>query len=130
MRFIIRHQISPLEEEVYEFEITNSIEYKCFWLSKRKSENEPWGYDWSSVYENNIINELEALDEEYPYEVDYHDWSHPKVISREEIYKKYNPTMHGLLSGSCSNSLHKNHPLKISKEFVIEKAIEYLKGLR
>ena len=55
MKFIIRHQTSLLEEEVYEFEITKSIEYRCFWLSKRKSENEPWGYDWSEVYENDMI---------------------------------------------------------------------------
>ncbi len=133
MDFIIRHEISPLEEEIYEFEISNhSIRYKCFWSSKRKSVNEPFGYDWGKFYEKDKNEELKKLEEEFEAweEIDECDLWHPKCLKYDEIVEKYNPVEHGLLSGVISSRISKEHPVKVSKELIMEKAIEKLKSLR
>jgi hypothetical protein len=132
MRFIVRHQISHLEEEVYEFEVTNAyIKYVCFWCSKRNSENDPFGFDWDKFYKDQKYKELDKLDEIYGLwdDIGEHEFYHPKNIAEKEIIEKYNPVAQGLLYGSSSSVLHKQYPLKISKELVLEKAIEHLKGL-
>lgn len=85
MRFIIRHQISPLEEEVYEFEVTNAyIEYVGFWRSKRKSKKEPFGHDWGDFYQEQKFKELDELDEIYGSSDDIgeYDYDHPKYVAR------------------------------------------------
>ena len=132
MNFIIRHQISELEEEIYEFAITsNCIKYVGWWLSKRKSIHSPFGYDWSEYYHDDKCKELDALDEIYGSieEIDEYDCSHPKAQSRKEIMKKYNPCEQKVLWGSYSSQVMKDHPLKIGKFAIMAKALEVISAL-
>jgi hypothetical protein len=131
MRFIVRHQTSTLEEEVYEFEVIGFIKYVGFWLSKRKSEDDPFGYDWDEFYKEQKFKELDKLDEIYGSSDDIGEYSydHPKYTARREIIKKYNPVEQRMLRGHYSSTVAEDYPLKVSKEFIIEKAIEHLKSL-
>ena len=129
MEFDIRYKISELEEEIYSFEVCNNfIKYKGFWLSKRKNLNEPFGYDWSEHYEAIEEQELNALEKEFGEDV--FEYYHPEHDRIEEIRDRYNPIMHGLLSGVFSNSVAKEHPLKISEEFIKTTLIEKIKDMK
>lgn len=133
MRFIIRHRISPLEEEVYEFSITNaSIKYVGFWRSKRKSKKEPFGYDWDDLYKDQKFEELDALDEVYGSSDDIgeYDYNHPKYEARRTILKKYNPIEQGVLGGCYSSTIAKDYPLKVSEDLILKEAIKHLKTLK
>jgi hypothetical protein len=128
MNFKIRHQISDLEEEIYCFEANNSgIYYRGFYLSKRKDVNDPFGYDWKVYYKDSKQSELDLL--EKTFGEDIYDWDHPENYRIDEIADRYNPTVHGLLSGVYSSNVPKEHPLKISKETVIDSLIEKIKKM-
>lgn len=128
MEFDIRHQISELEEEIYHFEVSNSfIEYKGFWSSKRKNLNEPFGYDWAEYYEEALNSELNALEEKFGDDI--YEWHNPNRYLINNVKDKYNPLMHKLLSGVFSSDVAKDHPLKISDEFIKTTLIEKIKHL-
>ncbi len=128
MNFEIRHQISDLEEEIYCFEANNSgIRYRGFYLSKRKNINDPFGYDWKVYYKDAENSDFDTLVKEFGEDI--YDWDHPENYRIEEIADRYNPIMHGLLSGVYSSNVAKEHPLKISKEAVIDSLIEKIKKM-
>lgn len=127
MNFKIRHQISDLEEEIYCFEANNSgIYYRGFYLSKRKDVNDPFGYDWGVYYKDAKQSELDLLEKTFGEDICI--WDHPEHDRYLEINDRYNPTVHGLLSGVYGNVTQK-HPLKISKETVIDSLIEKIKKM-
>ena len=129
MNFEIRHRISDLEEEVYEFNVGSSyIRYVGFMKSKRKSVDEPFGYDWHKVYSAQGQKEIEEIEKEFEDSCCGYNFEKEEKIN--EVHNKYNPVMHGLLSGTYSFSVYKDHPLKISKEEILEKAIEHIKTLK
>lgn len=128
MEFQVRHQISDLEEEIYCFEANNSgIYYRGFYLSKRKDVNDLFGYDWEVYYKDAKQSELDLL--EKTFGEDIYDWDHPENYRIEEIADRYNPIVHGLLSGVYSSNVAKEHPLKISKETIIDSLIEKIKKI-
>ena len=128
MKFEIRHQISDLEEEIYLFDVNESIVYTGFVSSKRKNVNEPFGEDWAEYYLETKIKEVNALVEEFGCDIYLED--HPHYYDIQEVYDKYNPTIQGLLSGTYSPNIAKEHPLhKISKEVVISTLIEKVKQM-
>ena len=115
MHFEIRHQISELEEEIYFFEVySDLIIYRAFYLSERTSPNEPFGYDWETYYAKDMNLELDALEKKFGYSI--HEWGDPNNHLIKEVEDKYNPVVHGLLSGICSGNVAKQHPLKISEQ--------------
>ena len=131
MELKIRHQISELEEEIYSFDVylnLNLIIYRAFYLSKRMSPNEPFGYDWETYYEKDMNLELDALEKKFGNSI--HEWGDPNNHLIKEVEDKYNPTVHGLLSGICSGDVAKLHPLKISEEDVKLALIEKIKGMK
>ncbi len=128
MQFEIRHQISCFEEEIYRFNVFNkSIVYTGFYSSKRKDVNDPFGYDWHVYYRDKKDSELNFLEKEFGEDI--YNWDHPENDRIVEVNDRYNPVMHGLLSGCCSQNVSKLHPLKISKETVIEKLLEKIKKM-
>jgi len=128
MKFQVRHQISDLEEEIYCFEANNSeIRYRGFYLSKRKDINDPFGYDWKVYYKDAENSELNLLEETFGSDI--YDWCHPENYRLGEIADRYNPIVHGLLSGVYSSKVSKEHPLKISKETIIDSLIEKIKKM-
>jgi hypothetical protein len=128
MQFEIRHQISGLEEEIYCFEVSNkSIVYTGFYSSKRKDVNDPFGYDWDIFYKDAENSDFDTLVKEFGEDI--FDWDHPEYDRYLEIKDRYNPVLYGLLSGVYSSNVSKEHPLKISKETVIEKLLEKIKNM-
>jgi hypothetical protein len=128
MNFKIRHQISDLEEEIYSFNVLgDSITYNSFESSKRKNVNDPFGYDWHKFYANVKQSELNALEKEFGEDI--HNWYHPENYRLEEVDDRYNPVMHGLLSGLSASNLVKKHPLKISPDDVKNALIEKIKKM-
>jgi hypothetical protein len=128
MKFKVRHQISDLEEEIYCFEANEyGIYYRGFYQSKRKDINDPFGYDWEVYYKDAKQSELDLL--EKTFGEDIYVWDHPEHDRYLEINDRYNPTVHGLLSGVYSSKVSKEHPLKISKETVIDSLIEKIKKM-
>jgi hypothetical protein len=128
MNFEIRHQISDLEEEIYCFNVHNdSITYNSFFSSKRKGVNDPFGYDWHKFYANAKQSELNALEKEFGEDIHY--WNHPENYRLDELDDRYNPTMHGLVSGLSTSNLVKKHPLKISPDDVKNALIEKIKKM-
>lgn len=132
MRFIIRHQVSPLEEEIYEFSVLGYIQYVCFSRSKRKSKKEPFGYDWDDFYREQKFKELDELNKIYGSfdDIGEYDYNHPKYVAQKAIIKKYNPVEQGMLYGCYSSTIAKDHPLKVSEELILKEAIKHLKTLR
>ena len=128
MQFEIRHQISCFEEEIYFFKVSNeSIVYTGFFLSKREDINNPFGYDWSEFYADAKNSEFKALEKKFGEDI--YEYYHPEFDRIEEINDRYNPVMHGLLSGCSHLNVSKEHPLKISNETVIEKLLEKIKNM-
>lgn len=129
-RFIIRKQISELEEEVYEFKIDNSsIEYICFFSSKRKSKDEPWGYDWDKFYEKQREEELNSILNNV--EVDYYgNYDIESLDAINKIEDKYNPCCQGLLRGEFSYNIREKYPPKITVEEVQAQAVHHLLKLK
>ena len=133
MIFIIRHKLSELEEEVYEFEICQSyIKYVGWYLSKRNDISEPFGYDWYEFYKDVKSKELDEMDKIYgtEEEIGIYDHFHPKAIARKEILQKYNPIVKKVLYGEHSYYITKNHPLKISDDIIIDCAIKEVMKLK
>jgi hypothetical protein len=125
MKFEIRYQISDLEEEIYFFDVNESIAYTGFLSSIRNSINDPFGYDWSEHYREAKSQEIKALEDAFGDEI--FDYDHPYHNEAQKVYDTYNPTMHGLLWGVTSCNIAKEYPLKISKEMVINTLIETIK---
>lgn len=131
MKFLVRHQISDLEEEVYEFYVSDlGIEYRYFWMSKRANINGVFGFDYDSVYGLQHKKDLEALDKKY-FELygldDDHDhWCEgcdqsgcwEKINESCKIIDSYNSRK--LLIGTSGPSLQKDHPVKVSDDVVFE----------
>lgn len=129
MEFDIRYQISELEEEIYSFLVyNNSIVYNGFWFSERMSPNEPFGYDWETYYDKQKQLELDALEKEFGEEI--YNWDHYEHEQVNKINDKYNPVVNGVLSGVFSSDVPKDHPLKISEEFIKTALIEKIKGMK
>ena len=128
MKFLVRHQISDLEEEVYEFYVSDlGIEYRCFWLSKRTNISGVFGFDYDSVYGLQRKKDLEALDKKYfeLYGLDDH-WCDgcdqsgcwEKINENDKIVDCYNSRK--LLIRTSGPSLQKDHPVKVSDDVVFE----------
>lgn len=133
MRFIIRHQKTELEEEVYEFEIIHdSIKYVGFWNSKRLSLELPFGYDWDKYYSDQKFKELSYLDKIYGSweDIDEYDYDHPKYVARKSIFKKYSPIEQKVLYGSYSNSMRKEHPPLVGNDEIMKTALEHVSKLK
>jgi hypothetical protein len=131
MEFDIRHRISELEEEIYHFEVSNNfIRYRGIWFSKRRSLNEPFGYDWQEYYEEALNSELKAFEEKFGDDI--YNQDNPNHYLINDIKDKYNPVlpMHKLLSGTFSSNVAEDHPLKISEEFVKNILIEKIKQMK
>jgi len=130
MKFHVRHQISDLEEEVYEFEIfPNSIKYVAFYKSKRAEIDEPFGWDWEDIYKDQKEQEIYEFCKNHNIDID-DDIINMELESKlQKIYNKYNPCMYGLLSGTSHYSVKREHPLRITKVEILREAIKHVCNL-
>lgn len=129
MKFHVRHQISDLEEEVYEFEIfSNSIKYVAFYKSSRVNPDEVFGWDWEDIYKDQKEQEIYEFCKKH--RIDLGDLIDAELQQGlKKISDKYNPCMYGLLSGTSHYSVKRDHPLKITKVEILREAIKHVCNL-
>jgi hypothetical protein len=126
MKIQIRHKISETYEEIYEFSMrSNSIKYCAIWQSRRDDENDVWGYDWSSHYEKEKEEMIQALFKKLGIEdiTEIEDWDYEDVSA---IKSRFNPVMQRTkegkprLGGMFSARLKQIDPPKIPEKELIE----------
>jgi hypothetical protein len=123
MKFKIIYQISEIEREIYEFHLHDEyIVFTGIYYSARNDEDDVWGDEWDSYYNDAKEKEYEILDREFD-ETDLNDFIYESKINN--ISHRYNPCANKTIHGKtyyhgdyfAGNSESKDRPKpKISEE--------------